>query len=241
MRTEDRVSTAAKKSIAVGPVAGDRLPAPPRERKPALAALAALLVLVGALGATILVMRAGDRVEAIRITERVPMGQRIPESAMEPVLVAEDDAVSYVRWEQRGTVMEELRPTTDLVGGTVLVGEMLTGESTLPEGEVMVGVSLQPGQYPTGLEAGDTVAAYWVGDDGPAGETGESGQDGARSGPETLLTDSARVAAIHGDGGGGGNSTLPVTLRVEEAVVSELTSAAAAGDVSLVVVAAPAE
>ncbi|GAA3877171.1 hypothetical protein GCM10022227_38700 [Streptomyces sedi] len=222
-------------------MAGDRLPAPPRERKPALAALAALLVLFGALGATILVMRAGDRVEAIRITERVPVGQRIPESAMEPVLVAEDDAVSYVRWEQRGTVMEELRPTTDLVGGTVLVGEMLTGEPTLPEGEVMVGVSLQPGQYPSGLEAGDTVAAYWVGDGGPAGEAGDGGQDGAQSGRETLLTDSAQVSAIHGDGGGGGNSTLPVTLRVEEAVVSDLTSAAAAGDVSLVVVAAPTE
>ncbi|WP_233580537.1 hypothetical protein [Streptomyces triticirhizae] len=239
MRTEDRVTTAAKKSIAVGPVAGDRLPAPPRERKPALAALAALLVLIGALGATVLVMRAGDRVEAIRITERVPMGQRIPESAMESVLVAEDDAVSYVRWEQRQTVMESLRPTTDLVAGTVLVGEMLTGEPTLPEGEVMVGVSLQPGQFPSGLEAGDTVAAYWVGDDGPAGNAEQ--EDAQQPSQDTLLTDSAQVVAIHGDGGGSGNSTLPVTLRVDEAVVAELTRAAAAGDVSLVVVAAPAE
>lgn len=238
MRTEDRVSTAAKKSIAVGPVVGDRLPAPPRERKPALAALAALLVLVGALGATVLVMRAGDRVEAIQITERVPVGQRIPESAMESVLVAEDDAVSYVRWEQRQTVIESLRPTTDLVAGTVLVGEMLTGEPTLPEGEVMVGVSLQPGQFPSGLEAGDTVAAYWVGDDGPAGNSEEEAAQPSR---DTLLTDSARVAAIHGDGAGSGNSTLPVTLRVAETVVAELTRAAAAGEVSLVVVAAPTE
>ncbi|UED86115.1 hypothetical protein [Streptomyces profundus] len=238
MRTEDRVSTAARKSIAVGPGVGDRLPAPPRERKPALAALAALLVLVGALGATVLVMRAGDRVEAIQITERVPMGQRIPESAMEMVLVAEDDAVSYVRWEQRQTVMESLRPLTDLVDGTVLVGEMLTGESTLAEGEVMVGVSLQPGQYPSGLEAGDTVAAYWVGDDGPVGNAEE---DAALPGRETLLTDGARVAAIHGEQGVTGSGTLPVTLRVEQAVVADLTRAAASGDVSLVIVAAPNE
>ncbi|MDT0267932.1 hypothetical protein RM844_16755 [Streptomyces sp. DSM 44915] len=239
MRTEDRVSAAAKKSMAAGPAVGERLPAPPRERKPALAALAALLVLVGALGATILVMRAGDRVEAIKITERVPMGQRIPESALEPVLVAEDDAVSYVRWEQRQTVMEGLRPATDLVAGTVLVGEMLTGEPTLPEGEVMVGVSLQPGQFPSGLEAGDTVAAYWVGDDGPAANSEQDAADGsgAGSGQESLLTDSAQVAAVHGDGGVG-NSTLPVTLRVDQAVVAQLTRAAASGEVSLVVVAA---
>ncbi len=232
------MSTAAKKSIAVGPGVGDRLPAPPRERKPALAALAALLVLVGALGATVLVMRAGDRMEAIQVTERVPMGQRIPESAMKMVLVADDDAVDYVPWEQRGSLAEQYRPVTDLMAGTVLVGQMLTGESTLAEGEVMVGVSLQPGQYPSGLEPGDTVAAYFVGDAAPPVDAEEGAEP---SGGETLLTDRARVAAIHGEQGVTGTGTLPVTLRVEQSVVADLTRAAASGDVSLVIVAAPGE
>ncbi|GAA1903453.1 hypothetical protein GCM10009716_11800 [Streptomyces sodiiphilus] len=210
-------------------MAGDRLPAPPRERKPALAALAALLVLVGALGTTVLVMQAGDRIEVIRITERVPQGQQIPESAMAPVLVAEADGVNYVPWSQRATVREELRAGTDLVAGAVLVGEMLTGEETLGRNEVIVGLSLQPGQFPSGLEPGDSVAAYWVGK--PSG--GEQEDGGAM---RSVLVERARVEAIHSDDGALGNSSLPVTLRVNRSDAPGLARAASDGDVTLVIV-----
>ncbi|MCU4745718.1 MULTISPECIES: hypothetical protein [unclassified Streptomyces] len=231
MRTQDRASAAAKKSIAAGPVMGDRLPAPPRERKPALAALAALLVLAGALGATMLVMQAGDRIEAVRITERVPMGGTIPESAMTSVLVADDSSVNYVRWEQRGQLKEELRAATDLVGGTILIGEMLTGEETLPEDEVIVGVSLQPGQFPAGLKAGDTVAAYWVGRERNSGDEESPAQ-------QTVITEEAHVSVVHGSGDSIGNTSLPVTLRVAREDAAALTRAASAGEVSLVIIAA---
>ncbi|WP_309302760.1 hypothetical protein [Streptomyces sp. PT12] len=230
------------------------MPTPPRERRPALAALAALLVLAGALGATVLVLRAGDRVEAVRITERVPAGERIPESAMESVLVADDSAVNYVPWGQRSQVADDLRSVTDLVPGTVLVGEMLTGEASLPQDEVLVGVSLQPGQYPSGLEAGDAVAAYWVGDDeapdsgsdsgSGSGDEG-SGDEGSESAPppigDDVIADRATVAAVHGGDGVGGNSALPVTLRVGADAAAALTRAASNGEVSLVIVAPPGE
>jgi hypothetical protein len=235
MKTKDQTATTAKKSIAVGPVAGERLPTPPRERKPALAALAALLVLVGALGTTVLVMRAGDRIEVVKITERVPAGQPIPQSAIESVLVADDPSIHYVPWNQRGALEEELRPNTDLVAGTILVGEMLSGEETLPEDQVMIGLSLQPGQFPTGLEPGDTVRAYWVGEDDVASAGGAAGE--AAPGTDAILADEAKVAAIHGEEDPADNSALPVTLRVAAADAPDLTRYASAGEVSLVIVA----
>ncbi len=233
--------------MGVGPMPGDRLPTPPRERRPALAALAALLVLAGALGATVLVLRAGDRVEAVRITERVPAGERVPASAMDSVLVAEDSSVNYVPWSQRQQVADDLRASTDLVAGTVLVGEMLTGEESLPQDEVLIGVSLQPGQYPAGLEAGDSVAAYWVGDDAAPGGGADPGSDAGTGEEEVappvtddVIADLATVVTIHG-GDERGNSALPVTLRVSTDDAAPLTRAASNGEVSLVVVAPPGE
>ncbi|WP_323385558.1 hypothetical protein [Streptomyces calidiresistens] len=209
------------------PVVADRLPTPPRERKPALAALAVLLILVGALGAATLVLRAGDRIEVIKITERVPAGQPIPDSAMAPVLVAEDEAVSYVRWGQRGALAEDYRPAVDLVAGTLLVGEMLTTDETLGSDEVIVGVSLRAGQFPSGLKAGDSVAAYWVGDE----RTAEEG-----SARETVIAERVKVENIFGESDVAGRNNLAVTLRVSRAEAPDLARAASGGDVSLVIV-----
>lgn len=215
-------------------MAGDRLPAPPRERRPALAALAALLVLIGALGATMLVLRAGDRVEVVQITERVPTGQRIPESAVTPVLVAEDAPVNYVHWNQRNQ-LPDLYTTADLVPGTVLVEEMLSRDEQVPEGQVLVGLSLQPGQFPAGLRAGATVAAYWVGDEG-SGPGGTGGAEEDTAAPvDRLLVEQAGVHEVPG-GAADGTDSLAVTLRVDEADAPGLTRAASEREVVLVVV-----
>ncbi|MGP4113513.1 hypothetical protein ACTWP5_21710 [Streptomyces sp. 4N509B] len=215
--------------MTVGPVAGDRLPTPPRERKPALAALAALLVLLGALGATMLVLRAGDRIEAIMITERVPAGQPIPEEAITSVMVADNTDVAYVEWSQRGQ-LDRYRAETDLVPGAVLVGPMLTEEASLDEGQAIVGVTLEPGQYPPGLEAGDTIAAYLVGDG--ATETDEE----TETTPNPLLVERAKITEIHGEEEPDGSTAVSVRMRVGTAVVPALTQAASDGNVSVVIV-----
>lgn len=209
-------------------MAGDRLPSPPRERKPGLAALAALLVLAGALGAAMLVLRAGDRVEAIQLTERVPAGQPIPEDAMRTVMVAEEPGVDYVLWSQRDIMERQgLVASTDLVEGTVLVGPMLSEDDGLGQDQVIVGLALQPGQYPPGLQAGDTVDAYWVGNassgDAPEGST-----------PEELIADNARVAEINGEADG--TSALSLRLRVDADDAVALARPASDGEVAVVIV-----
>ncbi|MBW1601177.1 hypothetical protein JJV70_03475 [Streptomyces sp. JJ66] len=232
MRAQEKAVAGAHRGSRGGDSVGDRLPSAPRERKPALAALAVLLILVGALGATMLVMQAGNRVEAVRITERVPAGQHIPQSAIEPVMVAEDSAVQYVLYSHRELLKKKYRSSTDLVKGTVLVAPMLTEEAGLASGEVVVGLSLSAGQYPTGLKEGDTVAAYRVGGDARGGDGDEDGT-GTR---DELLVNRAKVAELSRPGESSLSSDLPVSLRVRENEAAALTKAAAAGAVSLVIV-----
>ncbi|WP_405743787.1 hypothetical protein OG422_18670 [Streptomyces sp. NBC_01525] len=225
-----------------GTSAGERLPVTPRERKPALAALAVLLILAGALGSTLLVLRAGERVEAIKVTQRVPAGEPVPESAIASVMVAKDSDVPYVEWSQRG-LLGTYRAATDLVEDSVLVGPMLTEQQGPKAHQVVVGLSLKSGQYPDGLRAGDTVAAYRAGTDGARSSSGGSGADDGGAGDgDPLLVDRAKVqragagagAGSDGDGAGGGD--LPVSLVVEQTSAPRLTQAAAAGEVTLVLV-----
>jgi len=107
--------------------ASRRLPVPPRERKPALAALAVLLILGGALATTLLTMRAGDRVSAIRITRQIAAGQPIALAAMEEVQVART-GVEYVPWRLRDQVAKTYAKVP-LVPGTLLIRGMTASAS----------------------------------------------------------------------------------------------------------------
>ncbi|NUR27045.1 MAG: hypothetical protein HOV83_14575, partial [Catenulispora sp.] len=66
--SKDRTTPGAAATVGAGPFAGargagpTRLPTAPRERKPALAALAVLLILAGALATVLLVNRSGHRI-----------------------------------------------------------------------------------------------------------------------------------------------------------------------------------
>ncbi|MBV9024987.1 MAG: hypothetical protein JO362_14630 [Streptomycetaceae bacterium] len=226
-----------------GQGAGERLPVTPRERKPALAALAVLLILVGALGATVLVLRAGNKLQAIKITTTVAQGQSIPASALTEVDVASGTGINYVLWSQRNA-LGDFRAATTLVPGTALVGEMLTQQSGLASGKVLIGLALRDGQYPSGLKAGETVAAYLVSTSGTSVTTdsGGAGKSSASAGSAgsggNLLTASATVqsATPTTDSSGVSSGNLPVTLVVNQSDAPALTQAASAGQVALVVV-----
>src|SRR5687768_16946461 len=56
---------------------GSRLPVPKRDRRPALAALAVLLILAGALGSALIAYRSGDRVDVLVASDDILPGQKI--------------------------------------------------------------------------------------------------------------------------------------------------------------------
>jgi hypothetical protein len=234
VKVQERTGSSNQGPPAPARSLGERLPAPPRERKPALAALAVLLILVGALGATVLVLRAGDRIEVLKVTAKeIPAGQSLKESDVTSVMVADDPSIGYVTPDQIGQ-LAKTRTKGALFQGTLLIGNMLTYEKGTPAGKAVVGLFLKDGQYPAELQAGDTVAAYRVGDKGTSGNAGAS-PSGSPDDP--VIVDRAVVSKVERtDASTLSSGNLPVTLTVDAADAAALTQASSAGDVALVIV-----
>ncbi|MES5824413.1 hypothetical protein [Streptomyces sp. RG80] len=234
MKIQERSGAAHGRSAPPAqPSVGDRLPTPPRERKPALAALAVLLILVGALGATMLVLQAGDRIEVVQVTKDIQTGESVNSSNTTSVLVAEDAAVNYVEWSQRST-LESYKAKSTIYAGTVVIGDMFSKDVSATEGKTLVGLSLKAGQFPSGIKQGDTVAAYRVTDGGSGGNSSAS----ASGDNNSLLVDKAIVTAVPvaNDDDIVGSANTAYTLAVDSDVAPALAQAAANSQVVLVLV-----
>jgi Flp pilus assembly protein CpaB len=198
--------------------AGRRLPSAPRERKPALFALAVLLVALGAGAAGLLVIRAGAKVQAIEIVEQVNQGTQIPVTAMREVGLSAGSDVSYVPWDQAAQVAQYFAGTT-IPAGTLLTGQMAVKKSNVAANKDIVGLSLKAGQLPGSLQPGEKVAAFAIGS--ACGVTGGS-----------TITPSADVIDVSGNANEPG-STASVTVAVEPADAAAMTCAASNGNVGL--------
>ncbi|MFJ2832705.1 hypothetical protein ACIPC1_35005 [Streptomyces sp. NPDC087263] len=231
MKIQERTGAGNNRSAApVHPAMGERLPAPPRERKPALAALAVLLILVGALGATMLVLRAGDRIEVVQVTADIQAGDSVGDN-VKSVMVADDTGVNYIRWAQVKT-LQKLKAKSPIYEGTLAIGRMFEETPAIPEGKASVGLALKEGQYPVGIKSGDTVAVYRVSDD-----SGSGNSSGAAGAGNTLIVDSAKVSYVKTTTDSTISSTsLPVTLTVDSDDAAAVAQASSAGEVALVLV-----
>lgn len=222
-----------------GPGGSGRLPVAPRERKPALAALAVLLILVGALGATVMVLRAGNKVSAVEINTSIAVGDKIPASAMQEVMVAEGTDIHYIRWGQRDQVISQWRAATNLTKGSVLVRSMISQNSdVIAPGKTLVGLSLKKGQFPSGLATGLTVAAYLVGQDAKSsGDSSSSGDTtGSTGGGNAPISDNLIIKNIDSSDSTYGDGTETVTVLADADAAGQLAVASAAGNISLALV-----
>jgi hypothetical protein len=162
---------------------GRRLPSAPRERKPALAALAVLLILGGALGAGLLVIQGSKRVAAIEISQPVGAGQRIPAAAMQPVQIAAGSGLAYVPWDEASQVAR-FYTVSAIPQGTLLTREMVATSGTPVAGKAVLGLALKDGQLPRGLTGGDHIDIYQVSD---AQETCPGGSGGTLAADAVVL------------------------------------------------------
>lgn len=212
----------------LGTSGGQRLPASSRERKPALAALAVLLILGGALASAYLVMASGERVSAIKIAQPVAAGQRIPANALEEVQIG-DTGIQYLKWSERAKVSRYFA-AVPLVKGALLTNSMISPADAPASGRLVVGLALKPGQMPSGdVSRGAHVTLFAVG-----GGTG----GGPRAG--TVLARDAVVLNV-GSGDGGGPTRLrseqtSVDVAVLPADAARVTQAASAGTVALALI-----
>ncbi|WP_433252046.1 hypothetical protein ACQPYK_07085 [Streptosporangium sp. CA-135522] len=226
MRTSEkpagRPSVNAERQGSTGTLSGPasrKLPVPPRERRPALAALALLLILGGALATTLLVLRSGDRVSAIQIVQQVGTGQRIPRTAMREVQIAAT-GIGYVAYADGARVSENYARVT-LLPGTLLTREMVVSASAeLGPGKARVGLALKPGQFPAGLVQGDRVQVIHV-----------TGRGGTADTQSRVLAQAALVSstAIPGKSGSSGQ----VTIIVDATVSPTIAAYASNGEIAL--------
>jgi hypothetical protein len=146
-----------------------RLPTAPRERKPALAALAVLLILAGALATMLLVNRSGHRISVVRVGDTtIAAGSKLsgdPNSGQfVEASVAADSNINYVLWSQLGTLNNRVTYNT-LVHGALLTGDMLAdqpgSQTDFPPGTSLMGIQVKQGRYPNGQMArGDKYTLY---------------------------------------------------------------------------------
>jgi hypothetical protein len=215
---------------------GDRLPTPPRERKPALAALAVLLILVGALGATMLVLQAGDRIEVVKVTKEIPAGQSVTDTNVTSVMVAKDSGIDYIEWSKL-SALKDLKAVNTIPAGVVAVGQMFGSQTGVAAGKATVGLALKEGQYPAnGLKIGSVVAAYRVSSDSGSSDSGTSSSSSASS--NSLIVDQAKVTYVPDKKSDDlvSSTNLAVTLTVDSDKAAVLAQAASNGEVALVLV-----
>ncbi|MGH8883124.1 MAG: hypothetical protein ACRD0P_38240, partial [Stackebrandtia sp.] len=139
MRTSERAANSrgpaggAKRPELPSTSPAGRMPVTRRERRPALAALAVLLIIGGALVSGLLVIRSGDRMSVIAVAKPVAAGQRIPIDALREVQVSADSGVSTVPWAQRGGVAR-FYAKVGLVPGALLTRQMVATGSDIGGG-----------------------------------------------------------------------------------------------------------
>ncbi|SEG99424.1 hypothetical protein SAMN05444920_11331 [Nonomuraea solani] len=214
MRTSEK--PAANAAGLSGP-ASRKLPVPPRERKPALAALAVLLILGGALATTLLVLGSGERVSAIRVTQQIGAGQKFSQQAIEEVKIAAE-GIDYVSWSQRAQVLDSFAAVT-ILPGTLLTSEMgVRASSELGPGKATVGLALKPGQMPAGVQQGDRVQVIFVPSRTSQGES-------------RVLAAGALVFAV-GDRSRTGNSGQ-LTVVVDSGAAREIVMYASSGEIAV--------
>jgi hypothetical protein len=198
---------------------------PPRERRPALAALAVLLILGGALTSAYLVMASGQRVSAIQISQPVAAGQQIPVTALEEVQIG-NTGIEFISWAERDRVTQAYA-AVPLVKGALLTNGMVAQSNAAAGGRVIVGLALKPGQLPAGgLRPGDRVSLYGV-----------AVQSSASVRAGTTLAEDAVVYGV----AGAGEQTLQadqtmVSVAVPPEQAPQVTQAASAGAVAVALI-----
>jgi hypothetical protein len=206
-----------------------RPPQVARERKPALAALALLLIAGGALGAGYLVLQNSHRVAAVEITQQLGAGERIPPAALREVDIAAGSGLSYVPWSQAGQV-SQFYAATAIPPGTLLTSPMVARVNGLAAGKSVVGLALKDGQLPVGLQAGDHVNLYQV-------------SDATQSCPGTpggTLASNAVVLGIGVPQSATTASSIDVRVALDPAVAGAVTCNAANNNVAVAVLPGPA-
>ena len=124
--------------------------------------IAVFVVALSALVAVVLFSRAAAREPVLALAEAVERGQVVSSDNLMVVYVASDDPITTVGSEELGALVG-LSAVADLPAGTILTPAHFVSRNVLDGGEAVVGLALDPGEYPTPrLAPGDLVDVVGV-------------------------------------------------------------------------------
>lgn len=160
-RQRDRAARGIRSRDTATPYAG-QMPSPPRRRRPALAALAVVLIIGGAALAGLLALRLDSREPVLVLNQDVPVGTRITAEQLSTTEVASDRLKLIPKSSADSVIGTYAR--TSLTSGQLLDTTMLTKAEPFGSTQVQVGVPLTAGHVPPGLRSGDEVRIVRIGD-----------------------------------------------------------------------------
>jgi hypothetical protein len=178
-------------------------------------ALAALLVHLGSV----------SRVPALAVAGDVDRGDVITESDVSVIHIATEGGVTHLGQADIGRVVGQTA-LVDLRAGTLLTADVVADGAGLDEGQGIVGMLLDPGQYPvSGITAGDRVHVVRSASEVPEAES-ESG--------DPVIARGATVSAVEELSG----DQRLVTIVADEADAAAVAAAAGSESLRLVMVSA---
>ena len=139
------------------------VPSPPRRRRPALTALAVLLIVGGAALAGLLAVRMDSREPVLVVGTEVAVGEQITADMLRSTNVS-GDGLDAIPVDQADQVVDTLYARQTLHPGQLLQPDLLRKQPPLEADQAQVGVPLTSGKYPPGLRSGDEVRLLRIGD-----------------------------------------------------------------------------
>ncbi|TDC30909.1 hypothetical protein [Kribbella albertanoniae] len=196
-----------------------------RERRPALAALAVILILLGAAGSALIALNSGNREGYVAVKKDfLPPGHQITaEDLTSGDLAGATGALT--KWSERQKIIGKYTKGW-LYQEQYIGGSNVTDVSPIPSGAAQVGVVLDAGRAPSdGLKIDDIVQVVRV----PS-----ANQDSV--GPATLVSAAAVTSAAGGVVADKGSTvnTLNVTILVPAGKATAVAAAAASKTLVLV-------
>jgi len=189
--------------------------------------MAVMLVVGGAAVSASLVLASENAVSVLTVTRRVPAGQALTAADLGTAAIS-GSGLTALDASSRGEVVG-LTAVVDLLPGTLLSGAMVTRDPVPGPGQAVVGLSLKPGLLPDAeLRASSFVMVVRL-----AAPTGSPGTAAADRAGDLILVPRARVLSETSDPTTGGRL---VSLLLDRSAAADVTRAAAAGTVSLVVI-----
>ncbi len=127
-----------------------------RRRSLPMIAIGILCTFGGALGFGLIYLGAHDRQAVLVVARTVEPGELIRDSHLRVARIAADEGLRPIAERERGSVVGR-RAAVALAPGTLITRSQIGDGPRIAPGFSAVGLSLKPGQFPPGLEAGDRV------------------------------------------------------------------------------------